>query len=262
MRRLDSRHSLRRGSKAACRLRRWQCLNGIRVASLRLPPLCAALEPSAGPARRRRRYPARNPGVCASDAAPRLPAPPLEQPVARHGAVPRPADEAEAGMRVPPGRHGSTLAPHSLSVGPEPLQSASRRRSSPSRQSPTSNRSIYNYIPHGLIPRVAISLARASVALALIQRRQGARRDLSGRCQREHRVSGVIDRAGFIKASHGEPLVHGTGLLAVSRSAFVLSGQCVKPQRNEACQCRAWVTSGVRSCSYGSSPPASGPSGQ
>jgi len=176
--------------------------------------------------------------------------------------VPRPADEAEAGMGVPLGQRGSTLAPHSLSVNPEPLQSASRRRSSPSRQSPPSNQPIYNYIPRGLIPRVAISLARASVALALIQRRQGARRDLSGRCQREHRVSGISHHAGFIKASRGEPLVHGTGMLAVLRATFVLSGQCVKPRRNEACQCRAWVTSGVRSCSYGSSTPASGPSGQ
>ena len=176
--------------------------------------------------------------------------------------MPRPADEVEAGMRVPLGRSGSTPAPHSLSVGPEPLQSASRRRSSPSRQPPTSNQSIYNYIPRGLIPRVAISLARASVALALIQRRQGARRDLSGRYQSEHRVSGIIHRAGSIKASHGEPLVHGTGILAVLRTAFVLSGQCVKPRRNEACQCRAWVTSGVQSCSYDSSPPASGPGDQ
>ena len=176
--------------------------------------------------------------------------------------MPRPADEAEAGMGVPLGQRGSTLAPHSLSVNPEPLQSASRRRSSPSRQSPTSNRSIYNYIPHGRIPRVAISLARVLGALALFQRRQGARRDLSGRYQSEHRVSSVIHHAGFIKASRGEPLLHGTGILAVLRAAFVLSGQCVKPRRNEACQCRAWVTSGVRSCSHGSSPPASGPSGQ
>ena len=118
------------------------------------------------------------------------------------------------------------------------------------------------YIPHGLIPRVAISLARVSGAPALFQRRQGARRDLSGRYQSEHRVSSVIHHAGFIKASRGEPLLHGTGILAVLRAAFVLSGQCVKPRWNEACQCRAWVTSGVRSCSHGSSPPASGPSGQ
>ena len=144
-RRLDSRHTPRRCPRAACRLRRWQCLNGIRVASLRLPPLCAAPEPSAGPGQRRRRYPARYPGARASDAAPRLSAPRREQPVARHGAVPRPADEAEAGMRVPLGRSGSTLAPHSLSVGPEPLQSASRRRSSPSRQPLPSNQS--KYIP-------------------------------------------------------------------------------------------------------------------
>ena len=144
-RRLDSRHSPRRCPGAACRLRRWQCLNGIRVASLRLPPLCAAPEPSAGPAGSRGRYLARNSGARASDTAPRLPAPRLEQPVARHGAVPRPADEAEAGMRVPPGRRGSTLAPHSLSVGTERLRSPSRRQSSPSRQPPTSNRS--KYIP-------------------------------------------------------------------------------------------------------------------
>ena len=114
---------------------------------------------------------------------------------------------------------------------------------------------------HGLIPRVAISLARPSVALALIQGRQGARRDPSDRYQTEHRVSGVTHRAGFIKASRGEPLLHRTGMLAVLRTTVVLAGQCVKPRRNEACQCRAWVTSGVRSCSHGSSPPASGPSG-
>ena len=70
---------------------------------------------------------------------------------------------------------------------------------------------------------MAISLARVSGALALFQRRQGARRDLSGRYQSEHRVSSVIHHAGFIKASRGEPLLHGTGILAVLRAAFVLS---------------------------------------
>ena len=176
--------------------------------------------------------------------------------------MPRPADEAEAGMGVPLGQRGSTLAPHSLSVNPEPLQSASRRRSSPSRQSPASNRSIYNLYSTRPDSTSGYQPCPCIRGAGSVQRRQGARRDPSGRYQSEHRVSSVIHHAGFIKASRGEPLLHGTGILAVLRAAFVLSGQCVKPRWNEACQCRAWVTSGVRSCSYGSSPPASGPSGQ